>query len=193
MILRVIRGRADRDQLAALQAALEDRLGAGPDAAFGPDRHHVGVRPGDGADEVLLLACWRSAEAAAAGDARDVSPFRLASRHLEDVRVEHFEIDRNVLRDPDARPIALRVATGRFSRPGGDIRMQDLLRERLSSVGPEMSEAYVGRRLLGRTLDVTFVSVWQARPPGQRLEDPFWPDISIQYDEFSVEVYGPVD
>jgi hypothetical protein len=193
MILRVIRGRADDDRLAALRAALNDRLGGGPDAEFGPDRHHLGVRPGDGHDEVLLLACWRSAEAAAAGDARNVSPWRLASQHLEDVRIEHFEIDRNVLRDPGARPIALRVATGRFSRPGGDIRMQELLRERLSAVGPEMTEAYVGRRLLGRTVDVTFVSVWQARPAGQQLEDPFWPDISIQYDEFSVEVYGPVD
>jgi hypothetical protein len=193
MILRVIRGRADRERLAGLRAAIDERLGTGPGAEFGPDRHHLGVRPGDGHDEVLLLTCWRSAEAAAAGDAHDVSPWRLAAHHLEDVRVEHFEIDRNVLRDPDARPVAVRVATGTFARPDGDIRMQELLRERLSSLGPEMTEAYVGRPLLGRTVDVTFVSVWQAYPPGQPLEDAFWPDITIQYDEFSVEVYGPVD
>ena len=197
MILRVIRGRADREHVVALRAALEERLGpgAGPAAGteYGPDRHHLGVRPGVGQDEVLLLACWRSAEAAAAGDARNVSPWRMARRHLDDVAIEHFEVDRNLLRDPDARPIALRVATGRFSRPGGDIRMQELLRERLTSVGPEMTEAYVGRRLTGRNVDVTFVSLWQELPADQRLEDPFWPDISIQYDEFSVEVYGPVD
>ena len=197
MILRVIRGRADRERAIALRAALEERLGAGagPTAGteYGPDRYHLGARPGAGPDEVLLLACWRSAEAAAAGDARNVSPWRTARRYLDDVEVEHFEIDRNLLRDPDARPVALRIATGRFSRSGGDIRMQELLRERLTSVGPEMTEAYVGRRLSGRNVDVTFVSLWQARPEGQRLEDPFWPDISIQYDEFRVEVYGPVD
>lgn len=193
MILRVIRGRADRGRLAAFRTDIDHELGAGPDAAYGPDRHHLGVRPAGDLDDVLVLACWRSAEAAAAGDARNVSPLQLARRHLDDVRVEHFEVDRNVLRDADAAVIALRVATGRFSRPGGDIRMQELLRERLSEVGPEMTEAYVGRRLAGRGVDVTFVSLWHQRPSGQRLEDPFWPDISIQYDEFSVEVYGPVD
>lgn len=193
MILRVIRGRADRDRVVALRDDLKQRLGAGPDAAYGPDRHHLGARPTADLHEVLVLACWRSAEAAAAGDARNVSPLQLARRHLGDVRVEHFEVDRNLLRDADSRPTVLRVATGRFARPGGDIRMQELLRERLSSVGPEMSEAYVGRRIAGRGVDVTFVSLWHAMPEDQRLEDPFWPDISIQYDEFSVEVYGPVD
>ncbi len=193
MILRVIRGRADGNRVAAIRAAIDDRLAAGADAAYGPDRRHLGVRHAAGLDAVLLLGCWRSAEAAAAADARNVSPLQLARPHLDDVQVEHFEVDRNVLRDADARPIALRVATGRFSRPGGDIRMQELLRERLPSVGPEMTEAYVGRRLAARGVDVTFVSLWQARPADQPLEDPFWPDIAIQYDEFSVEVYGPVD
>ena len=193
MILRVIRGRADRVRVVALRTAIEERLGPGSDPKDGPDRHHRGIRPaGEGVD-VLVLACWPSAEAAAAGDARNVSPLQLARHHLDDVTVEHFEVDRNALRDPEARPIALRVATGRFARPGGDIKMQELLRERLSSIGPEMTEAYVGRRIAGRGVDVTFVSVWRSRPGDPRLEDPFWPDISIRYDEFHVEVYGPVD
>ena len=199
MILRVIRGRADRERVAALRAALIDRLGPGPDGEDGPDRYHMGTRPAAdqtdraGEVDVLVLACWRSAEAAADGDARGISPLRLATRHLGQVDVAHFEIDMNVLRDADARPVAVRVATGRFLRPGGDIQMQDLLRERLGSIGPEMTEAYVGRRLLGRTVDVTFVSAWQDVPAQQALEGPFWPDISIRYDEFSVEVYRPVD
>lgn len=193
MILRVIRGRADREKVHALRRALIERLGPGPDGRDGPDRYHLGIRPSDDQVDVLLLACWRSAEAATDGDARGVSPLRLAARHLGHAEVEHFEIDMNVLRDAEVQPVALRVATGRFRRPGGHIQMQELLRQRLGSVGPEMTEAYVGRRLVGPSVDVTFVSAWRGVPAGQALEAPFWPDISIQYDEFNVEVYGPVD
>lgn len=193
MILRVIRGKADRAKVAALRDALIDRLGPGPEGREGPDRYHIGIRPAGDELEVLLLACWRSAEAAAEGDARQISPMRLASRHMDRVEVGHFEIDMNLLRDAEAQPIALRVAIGRFHRPGGDIQMQEVLRERLASIGPEMTEAYVGRRLLGRTVDVAFVSAWRDVLPNQPLDAPFWPDISIRYDEFSVEVYRPVD
>jgi hypothetical protein len=193
LILRVIRGRAEREAVAALRAALVERLGPGPDGRDGPDRYHVGIRPSGDDVDVLVLACWRSAEAAAEGDAREISPMRLAASHLGHIEVEHFEIDMNVLRDAEVQPVALRIATGRFLRPGGDIQMQELLRQRLKSIGPEMTEAYVGRRLLGRTVDVTFVSAWQGVPQDQQLDAPFWPDISIQYDEFNVEVYGQLD
>ncbi len=193
MILRVIRGQADRQRVVALRADLDALLGPESVGGYGPDRHHLGVRPGPEVEDVVLLACWRSAEAAAASDARGSSPLRLASGHLDQLELEHYEVDMNVLRDPEARAIAVRIGTGRFLRPGGDIRMQELLRERLASIGPEMTEAYVGRRLIGRAVDVTFVSVWRALPPDQPLEGAFWPDITIQYDEFNVEVYGPVD
>ena len=201
VILRVIRGRADLATASALNAALIETLGpcpsgpSGPSGASGapgisgPDRYHLGVRPSDDELDVLVLSCWASAEAAADGDRRDISPLRLASRHLDHAAVDHFEVDMNVLRDPDVHPIALRLATGRFLRPGGDIQMQDLLRKRLPGLGPEMTEAYVGRRLHGRAVDVTFVSAWQALPADQSLEEPFWSDIAVRYDEFVVEVY----
>lgn len=193
MILRVIRGRAERGRVVALRDAIEARLGAGPATTEGPDRFHVAMRPADGFDEVLVLACWPSPEAAEQGDARGISPLRLAAPHLDEVRVQHYEVDLNMLREPDVRPVAARIATGRFSRPGGDIRMQELLRERLPFLGAEMSEAYVGRRLAGRGVDVTFVSLWREPPSDHSLDEPFWQDISVRYDEFSVEVYGPVD
>jgi len=193
VILRVIRGRADRQKVTSLREALVARLGPGPAGTVGPDRFHLGIRPADDGVDVLILSCWRSAEAAAEGDARDLSPLRLAAAHLGEVEVGHFEIDMNLLRDADTQPVALRVATGRFLRSGGDIQMQQLLRQRLGSLGPEMIEAYVGRRLLGRAVDVAFVTTWRALPDGHELEVPLWPDISIQYDEFSVEVYGRVD
>ena len=68
--------------------------------------------------------------------------------------------------------------------------MQEVLRARLDSIGPEMTEAYVGRRLAGQAVDVTFVSIWRERPADLALEGPFWADITVQYDEFSVEVFG---
>ena len=179
--------------MVALRDALVDQLGPGPDGRDGPDRYHLGIRPADQDLDVLLLACWRSAEAAAEGDARNISPLRLAVRHLGEADVEHFEIDMNVLRDADVQPAALRIATGRFLRSGGDIQMQKVLRERLASIGPEMTEAYVGRRLIRGAVDVTFVSAWQGVPVDPPLDRPFWPDITIRYDQFSVEVYGPLD
>src|SRR5215212_2888601 len=190
VILRVIRGRADRESVAAFRRALVETLGQGPTPTTGPDRYHVGVRPSGDELDVLVLACWASAEAVKQGDARDLSPMRIASRHLDGVDVAHFEVDMNLLRDAEVRPSALRIATGSFVRPGGDIQMQELLRARMPLLGPEMTEAYVGRRLHGRAVDVTFISAWQAIPPDQPLDEPFWSDISVRYDEFSVEVYG---
>ena len=192
VILRVIRGRAGRDRVTALRADLVARLGEGPAPAIGPDRYHLGARASGESEDVLVLSCWPSAEAVEAGDRQDISPLRVASRHLKDLTVAHFEVDLNLLRDPDVHPIALRVATGRFSHPGTDIQMQELLRDRLHTIGEEMFEAYVGRRLVGRAVDVAFVSAWQARPSDHPLEDAFWPDISLRYDTFDVEVYGPV-
>jgi len=193
MILRVIRGLGDRGRIAALRADLIARLGPGPVTVDGPDRYHLGRRAGIDLDDVLLVACWPSAEAAAAGDARGVSALELARRFLDNVDVAHFEVDVNVLRAEHARPTALRIATGRFSRPGADIQMQQLLRDRLPAVGPEMLEAYVGRRVVGRAVDVAFVSTWEGRSGDLRLHETFWPDISLQYDTFTVEVYAAVD
>jgi hypothetical protein len=193
VILRVIRGRGDQARAAALRAELIERLGPGPIPTDGPDRYHLGAREGAAGLEVLALACWPSAEAAAAGDAREISPLRIAARHLDQVQVAHFEIDVNVLRDADVHPAVLRVATGRFSSPGADIQMQELLRERVPTIGDEMTEAYIGRRILERDVDVAFVSAWRGLPSEGRLEDPFWPDISLRYDTFDVEVYSRVE
>jgi len=176
--------------VAAFRRALIETLGEGPTPTTGPDRYHLGIRPSGDEVDVLVLACWASAEAAKQGDALDISPMRIASRHLDRVEIAHFEIDLSILRDADVRPVALRMATGSFVRPGGDIQMQELLRARMPLLGPEMTEAYVGRRLHGRAVDVTFVSAWQAIPPDHSLAEPFWSDISVRYDDFSVAVYG---
>jgi hypothetical protein len=196
VILRAIRGRASRDELLVLRAALDAQLGPGTGEQRGPARFHLGSRPAhreaeepDAELEVIVISFWGSAEDAASGDAREVSPLRLAERHLRDLEVSHFEIDETFLRHSDEQPIAIRLATGRFSKNGADIEMQQLLRQRAPLIGDEMTEAYVGRRLLGRAVEVTFVSAWSHLPEDRALEDALWPDIALRYDEFSVEVY----
>jgi hypothetical protein len=70
--------------------------------------------------------------------------------------------------------------------------MLELLRQRVPLIGDEMAEAYVGRRIIERLVEVTFVSAWQRLPTNWDLADTFWPDIALRYDEFRVEVYTTV-
>lgn len=189
MILRVIRGRGQQPEVEALRADLAARLGPGSGVLEGPTRFHLGTRPAGDGVEVLLIVSWESAEAVARAEARGVTPFLLAAATLSEVRAATFELDASILRRSDLAPVALRIATGKFSRPGSDIEMQELLRQRAPDVGEEMLEAYVGRRLVDHSIEVTFVSAWQRIPEGRNLEDPFWSDIALRYDEFSVEVY----
>jgi hypothetical protein len=196
VILRAIRGRASRDELLALRAALDAKLGPGAGEQRGPARFHIGARPahretGDPSAglEVIVISFWGSAEDAANGDAREVSPLRIAGRHLRELEVAHFEIDETFLRHSDEQPVAIRLATGRFSKHGADLEMQQLLRQRAPLIGDEMTEAYVGRRLLGRAVEVTFVSAWSQIPDDRPLDAALWPDIALRYDEFVVEVY----
>ena len=104
----------------------------------------------------------------------------------------HFEVDETIHRGSDDEPVAVRIATGRFSKPGADIEMLDLLRERVPLVGDEMCEAYVGRRIVERMVDITFISTWRRFPADRRLDETFWQDIALRYDSFSVDVFTPV-
>jgi hypothetical protein len=199
VILRVTRGRGTAADVAALRAVLDARLGPAAGERRGPERFHLGSRPApaagaaDGEREVIIVSHWTSAEAAAAGDAHAVSPMIFARDHLHDLQVAHFEVDDTIRRHSDARPAAIRLATGRFSRPGADAEMQNLLRERLPAIGDEMAEAWVGRRLKGRAVEVTFVSTWGRLPADRPLDAAFWPDIALRYDQFVVEVYSALE
>ena len=192
MILRVIRGRADPERLAAFRTSLAPTVGLRSNPP-GRTRLHLATRAGGDDLDVLLLAFWSSFEAAAAADAEGISALSLAGRSLLDLDAKHFEIDETVLRHAEGRPIAIRLATGHFSKPGADLVMQHLLRQRMPLIGDEMTEAYVGRRLDGRSVDVLFVSAWQRLPDDRRLEDTFWPDIVVNYDRFTVEVFTPLE
>ena len=101
----------------------------------------------------------------------------------DDRRGEH-EGSAHARRQQDARRLVTRGRPGRFSKPGSDIEMLQTLRQRVPLVGDEMSEAYVGRRMVGHSVEVAFVSAWQRLPTDRVLEESFWSDIALRYDEF---------
>lgn len=204
MILRVMRGRGGGDQVTALDGALRALLRPSGVEPQGPERFHVGWRPTtatpiDGIEaaaadrDVVVVSHWASAEAAAQADVARTSPFAIATQHLGEINVVHFEVDETIWRRSDDEPVAIRIATGRFSKPGADSEMQNLLRQRAPRIGDEMAEAWVGRRLTGRAVEVTFVSTWRRLPAEQPLDAAFWPDIALRYDQFVVEVYSAVE
>jgi len=194
VILRVMRGRGTGEQVVRLRAAID----SGAAARLGLERCHVACRPskprpGEGTQpanelDVVVIAHWSSADAAAA-DASGTSPLSSLRRFLGDVEVVHFEVDASIRRQSDDEPVAIRIATGTFSRHGADSEMQDLLRQRAPLIDDAMAEAWVGRRLTGRAVEVTFVSTWRRLPADRPLDEAFWPDIALRYDQFAVEVY----
>jgi len=192
VILRLIRGRGGSGEVERLRVDLHARLGPDSGEVAGPARYHLANREGGDARDVLITAFWPTAEAAASGDARGISPWVIAGQHLSDVVPQVFEIDETILRRSDDEPRCIRVATGSFSKPGSDIEMLELLRQRAPLIGDEMSEAYVGRRMVERAVEVTFVSAWRVAPEDRPLREPFWPDIALRYDHFEVGVFDIV-
>ena len=189
MILQVIRGRARPGQVDALGAALDEEPGSDGHEDRGPVRLHRGTRPAGEDLDAIIVSSWLTFEAALAADARGISPLSIARATLPTVETAHFELDETIVRNSAEAAIAIRLGIGRFSKPGSDIEMLQALRERVPLVGDEMSEAYVGRRMVGRSVEVAFVSAWQRLPTDRVLEESFWPDVALRYDEFTVEVY----
>jgi hypothetical protein len=62
----------------------------------------------------------------------------------------------------------------------------------MRELGDELLEAYVGRRMRGRSVEVMFLTVWASAPEDRPLDEPIWPDISARYQAFSVETYRAV-
>src|SRR5688572_20252454 len=74
VILQVIRGRARPDQVDALGAALDERLGSDGHEDRGPLRFHWGTRPAGDELDTIIISSWSSFEALVDADARGISP-----------------------------------------------------------------------------------------------------------------------
>jgi quinol monooxygenase YgiN len=194
MILRLVRARVLPGQGTALREALHDALPARIRATEGLLRAHVGLRDIGAEQEVLFITIWSSAEAvvsAVGGDVARMAAIEGISEHIEMRSVDLFEVDESSVRTSAAQPIVLRTSAG-WIELGPDVEIQQELRRRMRELGDELLEAYVGRRMRGRSVEVTFVTVWAAAPDERPLDEPIWPDISARYQSFSVETYQAV-
>jgi hypothetical protein len=191
VILRTLAGRIRPGGIADLATAAS--AGAGyADPSSGLLCARVGVDRGG--RDLLAVSIWESVEAAVDAGAR-IGDAGL-DRRLADIGELDtpclFDIGGTWTQRSTGAPILLRLAIGRFTRNGADLEMQELLRRRMPTLGEAMSEACVGRRIVDRSVEVLFYSAWIAEPPGVRLDEALWPDISLRYDSFAVRVFIPL-
>jgi hypothetical protein len=192
VILRMASGRIRPGRQAAFAERYATHYVEEAAGQSGLQRFHVGVGP-DGF-EVVALSFWDSLDAAvrAFGPAMDRVTFGGLEAEADFEEPAFFELDATWLRNRTAEPVVLRLAIGTFTKARADLDMQSLLRGRVPLVGVEMTEACVGRRIVGRSIEVLFYSAWQREPRDRSLEEAFWPDISLRYDRFSVRTYQPL-
>ena len=192
MIVRIVRGRLAPGRLDEAHRAL---AATGPLRGEWPSglvRAHAWLRIDDGLREIVWLDFVSTPDGSTTAEGSTAAS-RLLAPILDELQVAHFELEEPVVRESAADAAILRLTVGRFSERGSDIQAQDLLRQRLASVGPEMIEAYVGRRIVGRAIEVAFASLWTGAPADRALDEPLWPDITIHYDTYHLGLYRPLE
>jgi hypothetical protein len=190
LILRIVPGRIRREHVEAVKTGVGVLPRHARPMPEGLLRGHIGVAE-DG-ESIATVSVWESPEAARRTllpDGQGSWAQAVAGDVAELDTPLHFDLDASwILRSDDA-PRVIRIAVGRFTKPGSDVEMQELLRTRIPTIGPEMVEAASGRRIVDRTVEVLFYSAWAREPAGARLDQALWPDISLRYDTFSVRTY----
>lgn len=195
MILRIVSGRLRADGIEALRDVPDTVLQA-PDptrdarAPSEPIRSFLAVDPPG--REVVAVTLW--SDVAGARDALDAEQAGLARAAIPPSVASfgnpvHFDIESSWIERSPSPPAMLRIAVGRFTKPGAYLEMEEALRERLPTLGEDMIVACAGRRMVDRSVEVLFFSGWRREPEDLRLDEPVWTDISLRYDEFSVRVY----
>lgn len=156
-----------------LRVATDHAGGLEPPRGRGLIRAHLGRDRRSG--QPIEVTVWDDLDAALGTDtsAADPAYFDVGSTWLEWSRDE---------------PVVFRLAVGRLLRPRADLEMLAWLRDRVPMIGEDMTESAVGRRVVGRAVEILFFSAWAREPAAWRLDEPFWPDIARQCDAFSVRV-----
>jgi hypothetical protein len=194
VILRIVRGEVPSGALEGLAEGFATSVAPAALATPGLERHHVAVRPRGAGHALVEVTSWASVDDAIAAFDGDLETPRTvdamaASVDLDDVA--HFEVDETVIRRGSDGAAVLRISTGRVAQ-GIDAAIQAELRTLVTRLDDAMIEACVGRRIVGSDVEIVFVSAWDRVPAGMALEEPFWPDLSAQYDEFAVETFVPL-
>ena len=192
MILRVVRGRIRPGERDSVLAAMRGDYAPILARTAGLRRFVLGVRPtSDGGDRLAAFSIWEDLESASAAYGGDLTAARTIDGQDRGAiydTVAYYELEALRTADRGPAPELLRVTAGTVSR-GLDADIQQVLRSRLSELPAEAVEAYVGRRVIGRTVEIAFLSTWTSVPEARSLEEPIWPDISSRYDTFALEVH----
>lgn len=196
MILRVVRGRIRPRERDHVVAAMRDDYQPLLLTTPGLVRFVLGIRPDpeSGGDSLAAMSSWESLDAVNAAYGGDLTAPRTIDgpdRGAIYDSVAYYELEAHRLATGVAAPTLLRVSAGIVSR-GLDADIQQELRVRLAQLPAEAVEAYVGRRVIGRSVEIAFMSTWTEAPDGISLEQPIWPDISEQYETFALELHQVV-
>lgn len=189
-VLRIVWGRVEEHGLPALADAFDAATQGGPSIG-GLIAWHLGLRPVGDHHEVAAVTVWDSVEDALAAFADGLTSNRTLA-HLDHVAdfsgADFYEIEGTHVRSATDDTVALRVATG-ILPSGPETEILSEMRRRLTSVGSDAVEAYVGRRLVGRGVEAVFVSLWEGAPDLGRLDDPIWPDLAELKADFAVRTF----
>ncbi len=194
MILRIVRGDVTPGGLRSLVDGFIHAYAPIARTTPGLVRYHVGIGPRPLESEVVVVTFWTSVDAALAaydGDLERPRTLDGLSEHLNLREVAYWEVDETLLRRSDRAAEHLRLTFGRVAE-GADAAIQEELRGRMHLLEGAMTEAYVGRRLIGRDVEIAFVSTWSHVPEGRDLAAPVWPDIAGRYTSFSLGLYRPI-
>jgi len=193
VILRVVRGRIRPGERAAVVGAIRDDYRPLLAETPGLLRFVLGIRPDPetNGDSLAAMSSWDSFDAVQAAYGGNVTSPRTIDgpdRGAIYESVAYYELEAHRIATAAAAPTLLRVSAGIVTR-GLDADIQQELRIRLPQLPAEAVEAYVGRRVIGTSVEIAFMSTWIAAPDGVALEHPIWPDISDQYETFALEVH----
>lgn len=191
MILRVVNGRVPAGELPAVRAALEDKYVPAARRRVGLDRFLAAARAEADGHRLALMTVWRDLDAALDAFDGNLAAVRTIDglSHGEVLEsVDYYEVDLGEVRSSAGTARHLRLTAGVVGQ-GLDAEIQRALRTRLADLPPEVVDAYVGRRVMGSTVEIAFVSTWTASPAGVALDEPLWPDISAHYDSFELGVF----
>jgi len=191
VILRVVNGRVPPGTLETVRQALERDYVPVARRQPGLDRFLTAVRPAETGHQIALMTVWADLESALTAYGGNVTAVRTIDGvgHGEILdSVDFYEVETAGVRLTGGTPHFLRLTAGTVGR-GHDADIQRELRSRLADLGPEVVDAYVGRRVKGSEVEIAFISTWTDAAGGVRLDEPIWPDISTQYDAFSLRVF----
>ena len=193
MILRIVRGR--------VLPGRRDTLRAGLVASFSQVRElggihqaHFALREAADGTEFAIISTWTTPDAAMAVFGRNVDgvvSMPGVTENLDYRSVEHFEIDESLLLHADEPPTVARIAVGSVAL-GNDVEIQQEIRARMGAFGGQVVEAYVGRRMRDRAVEVAFVTLWAGRPADLPLDEPLWHDVAERYESYWIEVYDEI-